>query len=147
MNESQYAELSVIGMKGCEEFAAQVDYYLRDWRRHGGDESFLVHADCPRFGTGEAKVVINDSMRNHGTVSDNVGYRVINLKLILTDLFYVHKRTDRIVWLHRSGGHHVRLQAEYANANKQKGKEQHNHYDGSKNNITNLFHTSLKTTY
>ena len=36
MKESQYAELSVIGMKGCEAFAEQVDYYLREWRRHGG---------------------------------------------------------------------------------------------------------------
>ncbi len=65
MKESQYAELSVVGMKGCEEFAAQVDYYLRDWRRHGGDESFLVHVDCPRFGTGEAKGLIHESMRGH----------------------------------------------------------------------------------
>jgi len=65
MKESQYAELSVIGMKGCEQFAAQVDYYLKDWRRHGGDESFLVHADCPRFGTGEAKALIHESLRGH----------------------------------------------------------------------------------
>ncbi len=65
MKESQYAELSVIGMRGCEQFAAQVDYYLKDWRRHGGDESFLVHADCPRFGTGEAKALVHESLRGH----------------------------------------------------------------------------------
>ncbi len=65
MKESQYAELSVIGMKGCEQFAAQVDYYLKDWRRHGGDESFLVHADCPRFGTGEGKALVHESLRGH----------------------------------------------------------------------------------
>ncbi len=65
MKESQYAELSVIGMKGCEQFAAQVDYYLREWRRHGGDESFLVHVDCPRFGTGEAKGLLHESLRGH----------------------------------------------------------------------------------
>ena len=65
MKESQYAELSVIGMKGCEQFAAQVDYYLKEWRRHGGDESFLVKVDCPRFGTGEAKGLIHQSLRGH----------------------------------------------------------------------------------
>ncbi len=65
MSESQYAELSVIGMRGCEQFAAQVDYYLREWRRHGGDEGFLVHCDCPRFGTGEAKGLLHESMRGH----------------------------------------------------------------------------------
>ncbi len=65
MTEAQYAELSVIGMKGCEQFAAQVDYYLREWRRHGGDEGFLVHCDCPRFGTGEAKGLLHESLRGH----------------------------------------------------------------------------------
>ena len=65
MKESQYAELSVIGMKGCEQFAAQVDYYLREWRRHGGDETFLVHADCPRFSSGEAKSLLHESLRGH----------------------------------------------------------------------------------
>lgn len=65
MKESQYAELSVIGMKGCEAFAEQVDYYLKEWRRHGGDGSFLVKADCPRFSSGEAKGMIHESLRGH----------------------------------------------------------------------------------
>ena len=65
MKGSYYADLSVIGMKGCEEFAAQVDYYLKDWRRHGGDESYLVGVDCPRFGTGEAKALLHESLRGH----------------------------------------------------------------------------------
>jgi ribose-phosphate pyrophosphokinase len=65
MRESQFAELSVIGMKGCEQFAAQVDYYLKEWRRHGGEESYLVKVDCPRFGTGEAKALIHQSLRGH----------------------------------------------------------------------------------
>ena len=34
MKESLYGELSVIGMRGCEDFAAQVDDYLKEWRRH-----------------------------------------------------------------------------------------------------------------
>jgi len=65
MKGSYYADLSVIGMKGCEEFAAQVDYYLRDWRRHGEDESYLVDVECPRFGTGEAKALLHKSLRGH----------------------------------------------------------------------------------
>ena len=65
MRESQFAELSVIGMKGCEQFAAQVDYYLKEWRRHGGEESYLVKVDCPSFGTGEAKALLHQSLRGH----------------------------------------------------------------------------------
>ena len=65
MKGPYYADLSVIGMKGCEQFAAQVDYYLKDWRRHGGEGSFLVDVDCPRVGTGEAKALLHESLRGH----------------------------------------------------------------------------------
>ena len=67
MKESLYGELSVIGMKGCEQFAAQVDSYLKEWRNHGSgdDASFLVDVNCPRFGSGEAKGVITKSLRGH----------------------------------------------------------------------------------
>ena len=65
MKGTYYADLSVIGMKGCEQFAAQVDAYLKEWRRHGGEESFLVDVDCPRFGTGEAKALLHESLRGH----------------------------------------------------------------------------------
>ena len=65
MNESQYAELSVIGMKGCEAFVDQVDYYLKEWRRCNETESFIVDAECPRFGTGEAKALVHESLRGH----------------------------------------------------------------------------------
>ena len=65
MKDEGIAELSVIAMKGCEQFAAQVDYYLKDWRRHDGEETYLVDADCPRFGTGEGKGMLHSSMRGH----------------------------------------------------------------------------------
>ena len=65
MKESIYAELSVIGMKGCEEFAARVDHYLKEWRRHGGEETFLVDVECPRFSSGEGKGVLHQSLRGH----------------------------------------------------------------------------------
>ncbi len=65
MKEALFGDLSVIGMRGCEQFVSQVDYYLKDWRRHGGDESFTIDAECPRFGTGEAKGLIHKSLRGH----------------------------------------------------------------------------------
>jgi len=74
----EYAELSVIGMRGCEDFAAQVDYYLREWRRHGGDATYLVDVDCPRFGTGEAKGLLHESLRGHDLyiICDTFNYGV-----------------------------------------------------------------------
>lgn len=66
MKETLFGELSVIGMRGCEEFVDQVDAYLKDWRRHGNtNETFLVPVTCPRFGTGEAKGMIQKSLRGH----------------------------------------------------------------------------------
>ena len=62
MKELLYGELAVIGMRGCEGFVEQVDRYLREWRGHDG-ESFLIEVDCPRFGSGEAKALIHQSMR------------------------------------------------------------------------------------
>ena len=61
MNENFNGELKVIGMRGCEEFTAQVDSYLRSIR--GEDSTFVASASCPRFGSGEAKALINESMR------------------------------------------------------------------------------------
>ena len=63
MKDAQYGELSVIGMKGCEAFAEQVDSYLKEWRRHTSEDTYLVEAVCPRFGTGEGKGLIHQSMR------------------------------------------------------------------------------------
>ena len=62
MKELLYGELAVIGMRGCEGFVEQVDRYLREWRGHDG-ETFLIDVDCPRFGSGEAKALIHQSMR------------------------------------------------------------------------------------
>lgn len=61
MKDSLYGELGVIGMKGCEGFAQMVDNYLKEWR--GTDQSFLLDAECPRFGSGEGKGMINQSVR------------------------------------------------------------------------------------
>ena len=78
MKESLFGELSVIGMRGCEQFVSQVDYYLKEWRRHGGDDSFIVPVECPRFGTGEAKGLLHESMRGHDVyiICDTFNYGV-----------------------------------------------------------------------
>lgn len=78
MREAQFAELSVIGMRGCENFCSQVDYYLKEWRRHGEDKTFLVNAECPRFSSGEGKGLLHESMRGHDLyiVADVFNYGV-----------------------------------------------------------------------
>ena len=87
MKDSLYGELSVIGMRGCEDFANQIDAYLQEWRRHDNDGTFLVDAPCPRFGSGEAKGTVRSSMRgndvyiicdvfNHGVTYNMYGMTV-----------------------------------------------------------------------
>ena len=61
MNDNFNGELRVIGMRGCEDFASQVDFYLKKWRH--SEKTFIADAQCPRFGSGEAKALINESMR------------------------------------------------------------------------------------
>lgn len=86
--DTLYGELSVIGMRGCEDFTEQVDYYLKEWRRHDEtDGTFIVEASCPRFGSGEAKGHIHHSLRgndvyiiadvfNHGVTYNMYGMTV-----------------------------------------------------------------------
>lgn len=78
MKESLYGELSIIGMKGCEQFVMQVDSYLKQWRRYDDSETFTVEVDCPRFGTGESKALIHSSMRGHDIyiICDTFNYGV-----------------------------------------------------------------------
>ena len=61
MKEAVFGKLGIIAMKGCEEFANSVDNYLRE--RRGTNESYLVEVDCPRFGSGEAKGLLKQSVR------------------------------------------------------------------------------------
>ena len=87
MKEELFGELSVIGMRGCEDFVAEVDSYLQEWRRHDQDGSYLIPVSCPRFGSGEGKGVIHKSLRgndvyivsdvfNHGVTYDMYGMTV-----------------------------------------------------------------------
>ena len=65
MSDSFFGYLSVIGMRGCEKFVEQVDYYLKQWRAHEDKDTFVTIAECPRFGTGEGKGLLHSSMRGH----------------------------------------------------------------------------------
>jgi len=68
-------ELGIIGMQGCEELMQSVDQYISSWRKERaiqnplmglGDhwkETYKIEAMCPRFGTGEAKGLIKQSVR------------------------------------------------------------------------------------
>ncbi|MBQ7500255.1 MAG: ribose-phosphate pyrophosphokinase [Clostridia bacterium] len=63
MNESTCGKLSVISLLGGEEFADQVDGYLKQWRSQ--NETFIIKPSWPRFGTGEGKCMLHDTMRGH----------------------------------------------------------------------------------
>ena len=70
--------LGLIAMRGTEEIAGKVNQWLLKWRKHAeattmpgdmttapgmGREDFLVRTSCPRFGNGEGKGLIKDSVR------------------------------------------------------------------------------------
>jgi ribose-phosphate pyrophosphokinase len=70
--------LGIIAMRGCEELGQKVNDYLTRWHDGLGDsdaelftvpgyerESFLLEASCPRFGTGEGKGHIHQSVRGY----------------------------------------------------------------------------------
>ena len=75
-NVMPIAPLRIAALEGCRELAENVDAYLVKFRRkinqdfqntpyfHGyHEESYLVRSACPRFGTGEAKGILYDSVR------------------------------------------------------------------------------------
>ena len=68
--------LGIIALPGCAELARRIDSYLCAWRNERDSdeyrttlyrgymrESYLIHAEFPRFGTGEGKALILDSVR------------------------------------------------------------------------------------
>ncbi len=58
-----FGDLAIISMRGCEDISSKVDYYLKQWRGADEDQTFVIPANCPRFGTGEAKGVLNHTAR------------------------------------------------------------------------------------
>lgn len=63
LTHTPYGDLAIVAMRGCEDIAKQVDYYLMQWRGAPEEKSFVINASCPRFGTGEAKGVFKHSAR------------------------------------------------------------------------------------
>ncbi len=68
--------LALLAMDGCADMGRMVNEYLLRWTTQpesdmlltfpGYDKnSFLIDAECPRFGTGEAKGIIRQSVRGH----------------------------------------------------------------------------------
>lgn len=59
-------KLSIISMKGCEQFTRKIDNYLKSMRKDFEDvDTYVTHVTCPRFGTGEGKCVIDETVRGH----------------------------------------------------------------------------------
>ena len=70
--------LGVIAMAGCEEMGKKINNWLQKWNmlQETQDEefftvsgvnrdSFLIKTYCPRFGTGESKGVVKESVRGY----------------------------------------------------------------------------------
>lgn len=86
-----YGPLGIIAMPGCEAFADKVDKYLVEWRKtqaleHQGSiafygyqrETYKINISNPRFGSGEGKAVINETVRGYDLyiVADCFNYSV-----------------------------------------------------------------------
>lgn len=63
------ADLSIIGMNGVEELTQKVDDYLLEFRaeelKGENIDTFKLKTKCVRFGNGEAKGVVYESVRGH----------------------------------------------------------------------------------
>ncbi len=68
--------LQIVALESCKELGKKVDDYLVKWRKarqnenkstvafHGYErDTYLLNASCPRFGSGEAKGIIKESVR------------------------------------------------------------------------------------
>ena len=76
LNAAAVAPLKLVALPGCEPLAETVNNYLVQFRQEVSDanpakkslygykkDSYLVDVDLPRFGSGEGKCVINESVR------------------------------------------------------------------------------------
>lgn len=71
-----YGKFGIIAMRGTEEIAKKVDNYIVNWRKEQDDysltslagyqkESYIIPYSAPRFADGEAKAVINQTVRGY----------------------------------------------------------------------------------
>lgn len=76
LNNIPVGALGIIPLDGCTEMGNKVNDYIVKWRHEGGPEhkndvvyngyernSYLINASVPRFGSGEAKGIIGESVR------------------------------------------------------------------------------------
>jgi ribose-phosphate pyrophosphokinase len=76
LNSNAVAPLKLIALPGCEEMAQTINDYIVQFRREMAEknpaknnvygyaaDTFLLGAECPRFGSGESKGMINESVR------------------------------------------------------------------------------------
>ncbi|MBR3644612.1 MAG: ribose-phosphate pyrophosphokinase-like domain-containing protein, partial [Parasporobacterium sp.] len=76
INTIPVGPLGIIPLSSCKEMGQKIDHYITNWRknRHSDlkntiafsgyeKESFIISAETPRFGSGEAKGILNESIR------------------------------------------------------------------------------------
>ncbi len=78
INSIPIGPLGIIGMPGCEELTDKIDKYLVKWRKTQAQEhaesiaffgyqrdTYKIDVSIPRFGSGEGKGVINETVRGY----------------------------------------------------------------------------------
>ena len=71
-----FGDLAILPLESSRDIGAKVDRYISDWRKKAAMDptqefhftnykknSYIIDAKCPRFGSGEAKGIINESVR------------------------------------------------------------------------------------
>ncbi|MGI6234239.1 MAG: ribose-phosphate pyrophosphokinase [Christensenellales bacterium] len=100
LSNVEYGPLGIIAMQGIDALGANVNNYLLRWRElqdlqdeefyttpGHGREDFLIAASCPRFGTGEGKGVLKESVRGYDiyilvdVCAYNITYRMYDLEV------------------------------------------------------------------
>ena len=70
--QKHFGPLGIVALPGCEKLAKQVNAYLVAWRsarevQQAGyvEDSYLIDAEINRYGGGEAKAILNQTVRGH----------------------------------------------------------------------------------
>ena len=65
--ENRVAPLGIIALEGAEELGEKIDAHLVRWASNAGMDvdSFRLRCSCPRFGSGDAKGIIEQTVRGY----------------------------------------------------------------------------------
>ena len=65
--EDRVAPLGIIALEGAEELGEKIDAHLVRWAKAAGldVDSFMLSCSCPRFGSGDAKGLIEQTVRGY----------------------------------------------------------------------------------